>query len=219
MPPRSKIIRDWPLPASDSSIRFACCASATGASLMRHDHVARLDPEAAGNGLRYGRNERALTVANVAFGANRRRQRNELELLEHGDALRIHLGEVRDFHLRLDLPSRAPHHDRDDVVDVQFEQLGVPVVRVLDHAIARANEHVTGEQPRLRRRRPGHHFVNRRAGVQRVARERRLLRVFHFHADPWLADLAVDQQIVGHAPRAVDRDREAKPDAPTARAR
>src|SRR5688572_1889924 len=174
------------------------------------DHVPGLNAELLGHALRNCLNERPVRAANISLRSNRRSERHELYLAEHGDLRRVHLGKIGDLHAHRRFAFAATKNQRDVFSNAKLETFRFPVVRTVNCPIARSYQHIAALDAGARCGRSGNHRADCHSpglNHRRTGRGRLKLDTY-----PRASDHTVCEKIIRHPLCSIDWNRESKSD-------
>src|SRR6266566_10029336 len=179
------------------------------------DHIARLKADLLLHPITDSVYQSSLSALNLVLGADRSRKCDQLDLAQNGYSRSVHIRQVHDSNGDGNLAGSTLDHDRVILANAQLEELGVPIVWIMECPVLRAHNHIAGHYAgaRCRRARDDRRDNNASTGTaySRAAGELRL------NSDPWPPDNTVGEKILGDPSGAINRDREPDPNRPPTR--
>src|SRR5439155_19682899 len=98
----------------------------------------------------------ALTTVGLRLRADRRSQRDQLDLTQDGHARRIYVGQINNWHRDRDFTASPLRYDRIAIANAELEKLGVPIVWIVEGASSRTYNHIPRPNAGACCRRSGH---------------------------------------------------------------
>jgi hypothetical protein len=141
-------------------------------------------------GLRY---DCALTTLELVLSTNSGRQRDQLDLPQYRHSRSADVGQIDDRNADGNLARSALDHDRVTFADAELQELGVPVIRIVECPVLRSQDHITGTDSGAVGRRSRHNGGDHDSGA-RAARCRGAGKLW-LKSDPWMPHDAVGQKI------------------------
>src|SRR5439155_6010933 len=120
-----------------------------------HDDVACLETDLFLHPIAYSVYQGALTTLDLILRADRRSQRDQLDLTQDGHARRIYVGQINNWHRDRDFTASLLHYDRIAIAKAELEKLGVPIVWIVEGASSRTYYHIARPNASARCRRSG----------------------------------------------------------------
>src|SRR5947207_10339346 len=121
-----------------------------------HDHISRLKADLLLHAVTNAIHQRALATLDLVLGTNGGCERDELDLPEDRHAGSIDVRQIGDGDTDGNLLTAAPHDDRVTLSDAQLQELGVPIVGIVQRTVLRADDDIARTNPGAIGRRAGH---------------------------------------------------------------
>src|SRR5258706_16360433 len=85
----------------------------------------------------------ALAALDLILGADRSRKCDQLDLSQHGYSRSVHIRQVHDSNGDGNLPGSSLDHARVILANAQLEELGVPVVWIVEGPVFPRHDHIS----------------------------------------------------------------------------